>query len=106
MHSWSSSGKWSPCCYTSDHAQRQCMWNKPRELTSYPGNGYENSHGGSSDYQANAISALNGWKNSKGHNAVILNQSIWSDSRWRAVGLGIYKNYAVLWFGEEVDPDQ
>jgi uncharacterized protein YkwD len=106
MHSWSSKGNWSACCYTSDHAQAQCMWNKPRELTNYLGNGYENANGGSRGYQANAVSALNGWKKSSGHNAVILNQGIWSHNHWKAVGVGIYDNYAVLWFGEEADPVQ
>src|ERR1044071_1101964 len=41
MHSWSANGKWTSCCYTPDHAQKLCMWNKPKELTSYTGNGFE-----------------------------------------------------------------
>jgi uncharacterized protein YkwD len=104
LHSWSSNGTWSSCCYTSDHAQAQCMWDKPRELTNYPGNGYENSYGGSSGYQATADSALEGWKQSSGHNAVILNQDGWQNHSWNALGVGLYKGYAVLWFGEESDP--
>jgi len=103
-HSWSSNGTWSSCCYTPDHAQAQCMWDKPRELTSYPGNGYENAHGGSGGYQATATSALEGWKRSSAHNAVILNQGTWHKRPWKALGVGIYKGYAVLWFGEESDP--
>jgi hypothetical protein len=82
------------------------MWDKPRELTNYPGNGYENAHGGSGGYQATATSSLEGWKNSPAHNAVILNQGTWQNHRWNALGVGIYKGYAVLWFGEEVDPFQ
>jgi len=105
MHSWSTNGAWSSCCYTPDHAQAQCMWDKPRELTNYPGNGYENAHGGSNGYQATATSALKGWKRSHGHNAVILNQGIWSKHSWKALGVGIYKGYAVLWFGKEIDPN-
>ncbi|MEK8020269.1 MAG: PKD domain-containing protein [Candidatus Parabeggiatoa sp.] len=104
MHSWSSNGAWSSCCYTSDHAQAQCMWDKPRELTPYPGNGYENAYGGSSGYIATAQGALAGWKNSSGHNAVILNQNTWNNVTWQALGVGIYQSYAVLWFGKEVDP--
>lgn len=105
MHSWSSSGKWSACCYTSDHAQAQCMWNKPRELTGYPGNGYENAYRVTSEYKKlSARSAINSWIKSRDHNAVILNQGIWNDYHWQAVGIGIYGNYAVLWFGNEADP--
>lgn len=105
MHSWSYSGKWSGCCYTSDHAQAQCMWNKPRELTVYPGNGYENTYRVTSQYKKlSAASAINSWKKSRNHNAVILNQGIWNDFHWKAVGVGIYSGYAVLWFGNENDP--
>jgi uncharacterized protein YkwD len=98
-HSWSSKGKWTPCCYTSDHAQAQRMWSKPRELTSYTGNGYEIACTGSN----NAQQALNLWKTSSGHNAVILNLNVWKSHPWGAIGIGIYGNYAVVWFGEETD---
>ena len=102
MHSWSNNGPWTSCCYTSDHARASCMWNKPRELTSYPGNGYEISFG-SYGASVNAEGALNGWKESHGHNSVIINQGIWADNNWKAIGVGISKGYAVVWFGEELD---
>lgn len=102
LHSWSDQGAWSACCYTADHAQAQCMWDKPRELTVYPGNGYENAAGGGGTISP--AQALNLWKNSTGHNAVILNQGIWANQTWRALGVGIQNGYAVLWFGSSVDP--
>ena len=37
-----------------------CMWNKPRELTSYIGDGYEIAYWSSEG--ATAAAALNGWK--------------------------------------------
>jgi hypothetical protein len=100
MHSWSDQGDWSPCCYTPDHAEAQCMWDKPRELTDYPGNGYENAYRGSSDPAA----ALAGWMSSPGHNDVILNRGIWASQPWRALGADVHDGFAVLWFGREVDP--
>ena len=103
MHSWSQNGTWSSCCYTSDHAKAQCMWDKPRELTNYSGNGFENAFGGSDGYIATAQNALEGWKHSQGHNTVILNQGNWANITWKALGVGLYKGYAVLWFGQEVD---
>jgi hypothetical protein len=103
MHSWSSRGNWSACCYTPDHAQAQCMWNKPRELTAYPGNGFENAAGGGSDNMT-AERALQLWRGSSLHNDVILNRGPWATHPWRAVGGGIHKGFAVVWFGEEVDP--
>jgi uncharacterized protein YkwD len=103
LHSWSSKGEWTGCCYTGNHAKAQCMWDKPRELSNYPGNGYECAHMFSAG--ATAKSALSGWKGSPGHNAVITSSGIWSSHPWKSIGVGIYENYAVIWFGEEEDPD-
>ena len=102
-HSWSDKGKWTPVCYTADHAQAKGMWNKPSELTSYKGSGYEIAHWNSAS--ASASGALNGWKNSSGHNAVIINESNWANSTWNAIGVGIYKDYALVWFGKEIDKE-
>ena len=100
LHSWSTEGSWGACCYTADHAAAQCMWDKPRELTDYPGNGYENAYRGSNDPRA----ALSGWMGSGGHNDVILNRGIWATHPWLAIGADIHEGYAVLWFGEQNDP--
>ncbi len=102
LHSWSNAGAWSGCCYTADHAAAQCMWDKPRELTDYPGNGYENAAGGGGSL--GPAEALDLWKGSPGHNAVMLNEGTWANLTWNAVGVGISGGYAVLWFGEESDP--
>jgi hypothetical protein len=102
LHSWSGEGPWNECCYTSDHAQARCMWDKPKELTHYPGAGYEISYMHSS--QASPDGALRSWKTSSGHNAVIINEGIWNE-KWDAIGIGIYGKYAVIWFGNIEDPD-
>ncbi|MCB0193823.1 MAG: CAP domain-containing protein [Anaerolineae bacterium] len=104
MHSWSDQGIWSPVCYTADHAYASQMWNKPREITSnvYSGNGYENAYGTAG--QATATGALNGWKSSPSHVDVILEKGTWSRFDWPAIGVGIYQHHAVLWFGEQTDP--
>ena len=104
-HSWSSNGPWSACCYTPDHAQAEFMWSKPRELTKYLGNGYEiacGSNGCCSDFNMTAEYALDSWKKSSGHNAVIINQGIWDD-QWNAIGIGLFKGFAVVWFGKEIN---
>jgi len=106
MHSWSDQhpALWNPVCYTSDQQYASGMWNKPKEITNniYTGNGYENAYG--SGGQATAADAFNAWKNSSGHNDVILEQGIWSGSNWPAMGVGIYEHHAVLWFGDQSDP--
>ena len=101
LHSWSSNGAWSSCCYTSDHAKAECMWAKPREMTNYTGNGYEIAYG-AYGMDATASGALAGWIGSPGHHAVLINQGVWN-SPWNAIGIGIYKGFAVVWFGRELD---
>ncbi len=102
MHSWSDQGEWSPVCYTSDHANAAGMWSKPREITGdvYTGSGYEISYGFSG--QASPSGALDAWQNSPGHNGVIIEQDEWGP--WQAMGVAVYEHHAVVWFGEEVDP--
>ena len=104
MHSWSDKGNWTACCYTRDHAKAQCMWDKPRELTTYKGDGFEISYG-TSGYPVSAEGALSGWKSSSGHNSVIINEGIWKDMNWTAIGVGIYGGYAVVWFGTQKDSE-
>jgi len=106
MHSWSDKGKWSSCCYTPDHKKSQCMWDKPRELTNYPGDGYEISFWSTYEYdtpEAVAEAILNGWKKSPGHNDVIVNKNIWKKVNWQAIGVGIHGEYTNVWFGKEED---
>jgi hypothetical protein len=104
LHSWSDKGTWTPFCYTPDHANAQLMWNKPRELTSYPGNGYEIATFKSDNLTIN--DALELWKNSEAHNDLIINRGVWKDVKWNAVGGAIYGRYAVVWFGVEADPSK
>lgn len=96
---------WSDCAYEISF---DCMWEAPERLgTAYPGRGYENAFG-ASGFQVTAESALRAWRRSNAHNAVILNQLTtqidWGEQPWKALGVGIYGGYAVLWFGEELDP--
>lgn len=100
MHSWSQSPRWSGCCYRGG-SDGKCMWDKPRELSGYRGNGYEVSCGGSGGLTPKG--AIDCWRGSQAHSDVILNRGMWRDS-WGAVGVGISGKYAVAWFGKEPCP--
>ena len=100
-HSWSKNGAWTSCCYTPDHKQKECMWNKPKEIAGYNGSGYEIAYYSSAG--ATAEEGLDGWKKSPGHNPLLINSGIWSKSNWKGLGIGIYKEYGVVWFGETED---
>jgi hypothetical protein len=106
MHSWSDKGfnVWNSCCYTSDHAEAECMWDKPREITfgSFTGFGYENA-AKSGEGDMTPEEALELWKASTGHNHIILNKGIWEDIKWRSIGASVCGEYAVLWFSETGD---
>ena len=100
-HSWSKKGAWTPCCYTDDHKKASCMWDKPKEIAMYDDPGYEIVYWHSN--AATPLNALNGWKKSKGHNEIVINTNQWKQATWNAIGVAIYKNYAVVWFGQAKD---
>lgn len=103
LHSWSvGDPRWTGCCYTADHAQAQCMWRKPQEISAYASSGYEIAAGGGGGITpAQAVSL---WDGSPGHRDVVLNVGTWAGHPWRALGCAIETGYAVVWFGELADP--
>lgn len=101
-HSWSTKGAWTPCCYTNDHKQAECMWNKPGEIAGYMSPGYEIAYYSSGG--ATAEEGLVGWQRSPAHNPLIINGGVWKNATWKAIGIGFYKEYGVVWFGEMEDP--
>lgn len=108
-HSWSNKGEWSACCYTPDHKEANCMWDKPRELSTYEGNGFEIACGSSDPiykgYVMTADYAFYVWQNSYHHNNIILDKDVWEGKKWNAIGIGIYEGFACVWFGELVDKE-
>ena len=108
MHSWSGNRLWSACCYTPDHKRSACMWDKPRELTPYTGDGFEIAFHSTATYsttRAFTEAAIGLWSKSKGHNDVIVNRGTWKNVKWKAVGVGYYGGFATVWFGMVDDPD-
>lgn len=103
MHSWSQFGSWTPVCYTSDHAQATGMWNKPREITrgAYRDDGFEIAYW--KQRGATAEAAIQGWLDSPAHEAVMLQRGAWRQTNWQAMGVAVYGDYAVAWFGKEHD---
>lgn len=100
LHSWSNKGSWTPFCYNGDNASAECMWKKPEEIAGYKGSGFEVAAFATN---MSAQVALDGWKGSKGHNEVMVNTGSWKNMNWKAVGVGIAGNYAVIWFGTVED---
>jgi uncharacterized protein YkwD len=109
-HSWSSKGAWTPCCYTPDHAQAKCMWQKPAELTQLKGTGFEITLGQPGEQNAglalDSQKAVAAWQGSPLHNEVILNRGTWQNMTWRSMGAGIIDSHACAWFSDQADPTQ
>lgn len=101
MHSWSKEGAWTDCCYKDNHKDPNCMWDKPKEIAGYDSPGYEIAYWHSA--AALPEEALEVWKKSPGHHAVLANLPPFNAANWKAMGVGIYKEYAVVWFGEMED---
>lgn len=100
LHSWSGSGKWTSCCNTKEVFGIQCMKSKPREITSYPGDGYELIYWGEDKATPAEAAAL--WKEVGASSDMILSKGKWSGYQWKAIGAGIKSGYAVLWLGDAV----
>jgi len=105
LHSWSNAGFWSPVCYTGDHRYLSRMLDKPREITRqvYAGAGYEIVYWTSAS-EALSSGVLDTWRKSPSHNALILEKGDWQGSDWAALGVGVYRNVAVMWFASSADP--
>jgi len=101
FHSWSDKGKWTACCYKGGAKNKKCMQEKPRELTDYPGKGYEIVYWENKD--ATADNAFDQWRTITASRSIITNFKDWEDFSWKAMGVAIEKNFAVVWFGEEMD---
>ncbi|MCE9598984.1 MAG: CAP domain-containing protein [Spirochaetia bacterium] len=104
LHSWSVGGNWTPCCYTDDQKESKCMWNKPRELSTYKGNGYEIAAAAFDSEKKQAMTpwlAVDRWARSSGHRAVMLNEGPWAGIEWHVIGGTLSDNYASAWFGSD-----
>lgn len=103
FHSWSDKGSWKPFCYPGDENKKNSVWDKPKELTRYPGKGYEIVYWESNPPSIDSVMSF--WKSEIYFNSYILNKGKWLDKKWNALGVGIYENYACVWFGESADPE-
>ncbi|GAB4311747.1 MAG: hypothetical protein Kow00127_01890 [Bacteroidales bacterium] len=104
FHSWSDKGSWTPCCFEKSLKDRSCMQNKPEELTGYPGPAFEIVYW--ENRSATADRAFEQWRETAPSRALITNFKEWEEIHWKALGTGIYKNFAIVWFGEYPDPEK
>ncbi len=102
FHSWSAKGHWKPFCYPRDENKKNSVWDKPKEITSYKGKGYEIVYWENNPVTIDSIIPF--WRSIDYFNNFLLNSGKWEGKNWNALGIAIYENYATAWFGEV--PDQ
>jgi hypothetical protein len=101
LNSWSDKGEWTACCHNKYVPQEECVRNKPKELTNYSGEGFELTY--AEIFNTHPDTVFRFWKKIDEANDFMLNKGKWEDKNWRAIGVGIYKSYAVIWMGERTD---
>ena len=103
-HSWSNQGAWTGGCYKyADASSYPIMWNKPGEISGYGGTGFEILFG-ANGFTVTAAEALQSWQADGPHNDVIVNQGVWKDLAWQAIGVWVQDGWAAVWFGVATDP--
>jgi hypothetical protein len=99
--SWSNKGNWTPCCFTALAPNFECIWGKPKELTSYNFRGYEIVHYEEGIIQVDSMFAL--WLKTPAVLDMILGRNTHNDKRWAAIGLAVGENYVSVWLGQRAD---
>jgi hypothetical protein len=91
---------WSNCPYDIKNEKTwDCVLNAPKMLgVKYDGNGYENLYRNLTAAATPPL-ALEAWKKSELHNALILNSNIFKKLKWDGIGIAISSNYAAIWVG-------
>ena len=102
FHSWSDKGGWKPFCYPKDEKKNCSVWDKPKEMTPYKSKGYEIVYWENNPVNIDSIIPF--WKSIDYFNSFLIYTGKWQGKKWMAIGVGIYENYAAVWFGEI--PDQ
>jgi len=91
---------WSNCPYDIKNEKTwDCVLKAPKMLgVRYDGNGYENLYR-NLGAAATPPLALEAWKKSELHNALILNANIFKNLKYDGIGIAMSSNYAAIWVG-------
>lgn len=122
QHSWSISNYWTGGCAGDFKYNLDLVRAKARELnTGYNSDIWEivasawigkkvngewvDEKNRQPSYDYSMARYLDDWKHSTGHNNEIINANDYSDRYWQAMGVSVRENYAIVWFGEQIDPN-
>jgi len=103
LNSWSNKGPWTDCCHSKYTPNPNCILNKPKELTQYPGEGHELVYWDSEALHPDTVFRF--WSTIGQAREILLNEKKWSFFSWKAMGVGMFKGYACVWLGEALDDE-
>jgi hypothetical protein len=93
---------WSDCRYDiGDRKTWGCLFEAPKRVAGYQGTGYENLFR-NFGAPATPSMALEAWKKSPPHNALILNLAPFAGIGFDGLGIAILGDWAAVWFGSPV----
>lgn len=101
LSSWSDKGNWKACCYNTYVLDEDCMWEKPKELTTYPYRGYELVM--YFEDRLNVDSVIQLWSGTKKVLDMILTRESYKQKKWICMGVGLNEHYVSVWFGQRAD---
>ena len=101
LSSWSDKGSWKACCYNPYVLNEKCMWDKPKELTTYPYRGYELVTFFEDEISVDSVIRL--WSTSREVLDMILTREKYKQKKWICMGIGINEHYVSVWFGQRAD---
>ncbi len=101
LSSWSDKGPWTPCCYNKYVRDPDCMWKKPKELTTYPYRGYELAGYFQGEFTPDSVMEL--WSSQKEVLDMLLTRGNYSKKTWVVMGIGMNSRYVSVWFGQRPD---
>jgi len=101
LSSWSDKGPWTACCYNKYVPDQECMWGKPKELTTYPYRGYELAGYFQDELTPDTVIEL--WSTQKEILDMLLARKNYAKKEWVCMGVGMNRHYVSVWFGQRPD---
>lgn len=101
LSSWSNKGEWTDCCYQKYVPNQDCMWEKPKELTSFKYRGYEMAFYFEEDFNSDTVMQL--LLSSNAAIDMLLTKGDYSKKNWVCMGVALNNKYASIWFAQRAD---
>jgi len=101
LSSWSDNGSWTSCCYNKYVPEPDCIWDKPKELTSFTYRGYELALYFEDSFNVDTV--IQFIISSKPARDMLLANGRYKQKKWISMGASMSRNYISIWFAQKAD---